>query len=96
MAFPTFHDRSFGIFPFFENKTITAAMTLITAGGGEPNDFNSVKLFLSSVSKAATAASIIGSAFFKSSAQILALADTSSSIPRTSFSFSAAEIKEKD
>lgn len=36
-------DLSLGIFPFGESKTMTAEVTLTTAGGGEPNDFSSVK-----------------------------------------------------
>lgn len=37
-------DRSLGIFPFGDNRTMTAEVTLTTAGGGDPNDFSSVKL----------------------------------------------------
>lgn len=37
-------DLSLGIFPLGESKTMTAEVTLTTAGGGEPNDFSSVKL----------------------------------------------------
>lgn len=40
-----FHDLSFGTFPFLDCKTNTADVTLITANGGDPNDFSSVKLF---------------------------------------------------
>ena len=36
---------SFGILPPGANRHITAAVTFTTAGGGEPKDFNSVKLF---------------------------------------------------
>jgi len=36
---------SLGIFPFLDCNTRTAAVTFITAGGGDPNDFSSVKLF---------------------------------------------------
>ncbi len=39
-----FQLRSFGIFPFLANKTITAAVTFTTMAGGLPNDFSSVKL----------------------------------------------------
>lgn len=46
------HDRSFGIFPFCANRTMTADVTLMTAGGGEPKDFSSVKLALFNVFKA--------------------------------------------
>jgi len=36
---------SFGIFPFLDCNTRTAAVTFTTADGGDPNDFSSVKLF---------------------------------------------------
>ena len=36
---------SLGILPLGASSTMTAAATLITADGGEPKDFNSVKLF---------------------------------------------------
>ena len=55
--------------PFVDIKTITADNTLITAGGGEPKDFNSVKFALFKVFKACWAASSAGSAFFKSLSQ---------------------------
>lgn len=87
-----FHDLSLGIFPFLANNTSTAAVTLTTASGGDPNDFNSVRLFLFKVFKASWAAIRAGSAFAKSSAQILALIVTSSSITFTFFSSSAAEV----
>ena len=36
---------SLGIFPvLLDSRTMTAAVTLTTAAGGDPNDFNSVKL----------------------------------------------------
>lgn len=83
--------RSFGILPVLpENSTKTAAQTLITAFGGMPNDFNSVKLFLLSVLSASLAATSDGSALRKSASHIFALIDTSSSITRTFFSSSAA------
>ena len=52
MSLPFIHDRSFGILPVVDIKTITPATTLMTAGGGEPNDFNSVKFPLFRVFKA--------------------------------------------
>lgn len=52
---------------------ITAAVTLVTAPGGEPNDFNSVRLFLFNVFKASCAADRAGSAFTKSSSQSIQL-----------------------
>lgn len=85
-----FQDRSFGTLPFLENNTSTAAVTFTTASGGEPKDFNSVRLFLFNVFKASCAANKAGSAFAKSSAQILAFIVTSSSITLTFFSSSAA------
>ncbi len=39
-----FQDLSLGILEGGDNSTITAAVTLTAAGGGLPNDFNSVKL----------------------------------------------------
>ena len=39
-----FQDLSLGTTPPGAINTITAAITLTTAAGGEPNDFNSVKL----------------------------------------------------
>ena len=45
LALEDFHDRSLGTLPPGANKTITAAVTLVTAAGGEPNDFSSVRLF---------------------------------------------------
>ena len=39
-----FQDLSLGILTGGARSTITAAVTLTTAGGGLPNDFNSVKL----------------------------------------------------
>lgn len=43
VAFAFFQLLSFGTFPPGANKHITAAVTLSTAGGGDPKDFNSVK-----------------------------------------------------
>ena len=57
MAFALAQDRSFGIFPLVANKTMTAAVTLMTAGGGDPKDFNSVRLALFKVFNACWAAS---------------------------------------
>lgn len=85
-----FQLRSFGIFPFGENKIITASQTVTTASGGDPNDFNSVKLVLSRVSKADCAAKSAGSAFRKSSSHNLACPETFSSIILTFRSSSAA------
>lgn len=36
---------SFGTFPFLDCNTNTAAVTFITANGGDPNDLSSVILF---------------------------------------------------
>lgn len=44
-----FQLRSLGILPFCANNTITAAVTLVTTPGGDPNDFNSVKFDLFNV-----------------------------------------------
>lgn len=90
-----FHVRSFGIFPLL-NKIKTHAVILITISGGEPNDFNSVKLFLFRVFKASRAAINAGSAFLKSSSQSLAFTETSSSITRTLRSSSAADFQNKN
>ncbi len=57
MAFALAQDRSLGIFPLVANKTMTAAVTLMTAGGGDPKDFNSVRLALFRVFNACWAAS---------------------------------------
>jgi hypothetical protein len=43
-TFAAFQLRSLGILPFGASNTITAAVTFVTAPGGDPNDFNSVKL----------------------------------------------------
>ena len=43
VLFAAFQLLSLGILPFGANKHITADVTLITAGGGEPKDFNSVR-----------------------------------------------------
>lgn len=47
-----FQLRSLGILPFGASKTITAAVTLVTAPGGEPNDFSSVRFALFKVFRA--------------------------------------------
>ncbi len=52
MILLAFQLRSFGILVGGDNNIITAAVTLVTAAGGEPNDFSSVKLFLFKVFKA--------------------------------------------
>jgi len=39
-----FQLRSFGILPFGASNTITAEVTFVTAPGGDPNDFSSVRL----------------------------------------------------
>jgi len=92
LTLQAFHERSFGILPPLDNKTLTAAVTLTTASGGVPKDFNSVKLFLFNVFKASWAAVRAGSALAKSSAQIFALIDTSSSMTLTFFSSAATDI----
>jgi hypothetical protein len=43
-TFAAFQLRSLGILPFGASNTITAAVTFVTAPGGDPNDFSSVKL----------------------------------------------------
>lgn len=52
MTLQAFQPRSLGILLGGANRTMTAAVTLTTAEGGEPKDFNSVKLFLFNVFKA--------------------------------------------
>ena len=52
MALTAFHDRSLGTLPPGDNNTSTAEATMITSDGGLGKDFISVKLVLSSVSKA--------------------------------------------
>ena len=45
MTLAAFQLLSFGIFgALLDSRTMTAAVTLTTAAGGEPNDFNSVRL----------------------------------------------------
>ena len=44
IIFEAFQDRSLGILAGGASNTITAAVTLTTAAGGLPNDFNSVRL----------------------------------------------------
>ncbi len=85
-----FHDRSLGNLPFDENKTRTAAQTLITACGGVPNDFSSVMLFLFNVFRASCAAISMGSALYKSCSHSFAFNETSSSMIRIFFSSEAA------
>jgi hypothetical protein len=43
-TFAAFQLRSLGILPFGASNTITAAVTFVTAPGGDPNDLSSVKL----------------------------------------------------
>lgn len=69
IIFACFQLLSFGIFPFVAINTITAAVQFVTAPGGDPNDFSSVKLFLFNVFNASCAARSAGSAFTKSSSQ---------------------------
>lgn len=45
ITFAAFQLRSFGTFPPGADRTMTAAVTLVTAATGEPNDFSSVRLF---------------------------------------------------
>lgn len=45
LTLQAFQLLSLGTFPFGAKNTNTAAVTLTTASGGEPKDFNSVKLF---------------------------------------------------
>jgi len=78
-----FQERSFGTFPFGASRHMTAETTLTTAFGGEPNDFNSVKLFLFKVSRAAWAASKAGSAAARSRSQSAALMPTSCAMTAT-------------
>lgn len=47
-----FQLRSLGTLAAGASSTITAAVTLVTAPGGEPNDFSSVKFPLFNVFKA--------------------------------------------
>jgi len=44
LTFAAFQLRSLGILPLGASNTITAAVTFVTAPGGDPNDFNSVRL----------------------------------------------------
>ena len=44
VPFAAFQLLSLGILPFGASRTITAAVTLTTAAGGEPNDLSSVRL----------------------------------------------------
>lgn len=44
ITFAAFQLRSFGTLPPGAVRTMTAAVTLVTAATGEPNDFSSVKL----------------------------------------------------
>lgn len=45
ITFAAFQLRSFGTLPPGAIRTMTAAVMLVTAATGEPNDFSSVKLF---------------------------------------------------
>lgn len=45
MTFAAFQLLSFGILPLGAVRIITAAVTFTTAGGGDPKDFSSVRLF---------------------------------------------------
>lgn len=45
ITFAAFQLRSFGTLPPGAIRTMTAAVTLVTAATGEPNDFSSVRLF---------------------------------------------------
>ena len=56
MTFPAFQERSLGILFGGHDRTMTAAATLTTAGGGFPKDLSSVRLVLFSVLSAASAA----------------------------------------
>lgn len=84
---------SLGILPAGARRTITAAVTFVTAPGGEPNDFNSVKFALFRVFRASWAANRAGSAFIKSISQSFCFFDTSSAIMATFDSSSSAERK---
>lgn len=86
---------SFGIFPPGAKRTITAAVTFVTAPGGEPKDFNSVKFALFNVFKASWAAIRAGSAFCKSSSQSFCFLLTSSAIIPTLNSSSSAKDKNR-
>jgi hypothetical protein len=44
LTFAAFQLRSLGILPLGASNTITAAVTFVTAPGGDPNDFSSVRL----------------------------------------------------
>lgn len=91
-TFAARHERSVITLPLGENKTKTAAHTRSTAFGGDPNDFNSVKLFLFKVLRASWAAIKAGSAFLRSDSHNFAFTDTSASIMRTLASSSATVI----
>lgn len=45
ITFAAFQLRSFGTLPPGAVRTMTAAVTLVTATTGEPKDFSSVRLF---------------------------------------------------
>ena len=77
---------SLGILEEGANSTITAAVTFTTAGGGLPNDFNSVRLPLLRVFKASDAAFSAGSAFARSRSQSVCFLPTSRAILATFFS----------
>ena len=90
MILAAFQLLSLGILDGGASNTITAAVTLTTADGGEPKDFNSVRLFLFSVFRASCAAASAGSALAKSSSHDLAFSLTSFSMTTTFFSSSSA------
>lgn len=92
-TFAAFQLRSLGTFPLGASKTITAAVTLVTAPGGEPNDLSSVRLALFRVFKASCAANNAGSAFTKSASQSFCFFETSSAITATFDSSSSANYK---
>lgn len=88
-----FQLRSFGTLPCGARRTITAAVTLVTAPGGDPNDFSSVRFALFKVFRASWAATNAGSAFTKSASQSFCFLLTSSAIIPTLSSSSSAEIQ---
>jgi len=85
-----FQLRSFGTLPAGAKRTMTAAVTFVTAPGGEPNDFSSVKFALFKVFRASCAANKAGSAFIKSASQSFCFFETSSAIMATLDSSSSA------
>ena len=89
-AFFQFRSFSFGTFPPGDNMTMTPAITLTTAAGGEPKDFNSVKLVLLSVARASPAAIKAGSAAARSRSQSACLIPTSFAMTATFSSSTSA------